>query len=124
MRSPGLLDQALGLSHPNLGANGVDPADPLLVDILHALALVAARSEMPGEALSRHEEALALARRIEPRGGWATVHALRLTGAAQARLGKPHLAEPLRREADEMARDLPPETGRFALPHPAFHHDK
>ena len=73
---------------PKFKDRGLDPEDPLVVDILNARALLAAKRGSLVEADTHHREALATARRIEPRGGWATVRSLRYLADLFERLGQ------------------------------------
>jgi tetratricopeptide (TPR) repeat protein len=113
-----LLLEALSLRDPRFKENGMSPDDPLQVDILHALALLAIDGHALVEADARSREALTLARRLEPDGGWMTVRSLRLLADVFQQMGDLNAATPLRTEAEAMARQLPADTTRDALPHP------
>ncbi|MES2569634.1 MAG: tetratricopeptide repeat protein, partial [Verrucomicrobiota bacterium] len=104
-----LLHETLSLTNPALGDRGLNPSDPLVVDILHLLALVYSDRKAWVEADTRYREALALAQRIEPEGGRRTVRSLRSLAALFTRLGQGPAAERLLQQADEMALHLPPE---------------
>ncbi len=109
-----LLHQILDLTRPAI--NGLDPSEPLVVDTLNLLGLIHKDRKEWVEADTRHREALLLARRIEPKGGWRTVRSLRYLASVFKQLGQ--TADPVINEAEKMAGTLPPdiEAGSMADP--------
>ncbi|MDB6153960.1 MAG: serine/threonine protein kinase [Chthoniobacteraceae bacterium] len=110
------LHQGLDLRTPTAG--GLDQADPLVVDALNLLGLLCGDRKEWADADTRHREALALARRIEPEGGWRTVRSLRYVASVFERLGHPASAEPLLLEAEQMAGKLPADTEAGSMADP------